>query len=78
MNYQDYASRVPEGMLELCLDHDNEGDQHLCELAEELPEDWDIQLAPALRLKARAVKDILRKYRDEPARQRYDHEGGYM
>ena len=70
MNYDVYAGRVPEGMLDLPLDHDNNEDQHLCELADELPEDWDIQLAPALRLKARAVKDILKKYRDEPARQR--------
>ena len=71
MSYEEYATRVPEGKLDLVLDAENKGvELHLHQIAEEL-DDWDVKLAPVLGLKAKEIEDIQSKYKDEPARQRY-------
>ena len=71
MSFERYAALVPKDKLGLVMDSGHGGvDRHLCAVADELPDEWDTQLAPVLGLRRRDVSDILKKHRDEPARQR--------
>ena len=57
LHYEDYASQVSSGKLELELDSMHGGvEKHLVEIAKELV-DWDY-MAPALNIKYSYVQDI--------------------
>lgn len=71
-SYAELAPMAPAGKLELMLDQQNHGDQHLSLIAEQLDERvMENRLCTVLGLRSNDIRDISRENRDNPMKMRY-------